>query len=68
MHPVHVEDMARLCVESGLDDHGLKEYDLDACNPETTNYLEMLEMMRDEMVFRSTEFLLFNEVKLFFYG
>lgn len=34
LHPVHVEDMARLCIEAGLDEHGLKEYDWDAANPE----------------------------------
>ena len=47
LHPVHVEDMARLCIESGLDDHGEGEYDWDACNPETTNYIELLETTRD---------------------
>ena len=47
LHPVHVEDMARLCIESGLDDLGEGEYDWDACNPETTNYIELLETTRD---------------------
>ena len=41
-HPVHVEDMARLIIESGLDEHGLKEYDWDAVNPEKTSYIELL--------------------------
>ena len=39
--------MARLCIESGLDDKGEGEYDWDACNPETTNYIELLETTRD---------------------
>jgi hypothetical protein len=46
-HPVHVRDMARLCIESGLDDQKLGEYDWDACNPETTNYIDFLETTRD---------------------
>jgi hypothetical protein len=34
--------MARLIIESGLDEHGLKEYDWDAVNPEKTSYIELL--------------------------
>jgi len=33
-HPVHVRDMARLCLDAGLDTHGEGEYDYDAVNPE----------------------------------
>ena len=47
LHPVHVEDMARLCIESGLDDHGEGEYDWDAVNPEKTNYIDLLTTIRD---------------------
>jgi len=47
LHPVHVRDMARLCVEAGLDDHGLKEYDWDAVNPEKTDFIELLQTLRD---------------------
>ena len=46
LHPVHVEDMARLIIETGLDEHGLKEYDWDAVNPEKTSYIELLEMLK----------------------
>jgi len=46
LHPVHVEDVARLVVESGLDEHGLKEYDWDAVNPEKTDYIDLLETLR----------------------
>lgn len=46
-HPVHVEDMARLCVESGLDDHGEGEYDWDAVNPEKMDFIDMLTVTRD---------------------
>lgn len=49
LHPVHVEDMARLCVEAGFDLYNQGEYDWDACNPELTSYVEMLEMMKREM-------------------
>lgn len=46
LHPVHVEDMARLVVESGLDEHNLREYDWDAVGPEKTDYIDLLEMLR----------------------
>merc|ERR1712086_405050 len=38
--------MARLIIESGLDEHGLKEYDWDAVNPEKTSYIDLLEMLK----------------------
>lgn len=47
LHPVHVKDMARLCVEAGLDERGDGEYDWDAVNPEKTTYLELLTTLRD---------------------
>ena len=46
-HPVHVEDMARLCIESGLDDLGEGEYDWDAVNPEKGSYIDFLKTTRD---------------------
>jgi len=47
LHPVHVADMARLCIESGLDEHREGEYDWDAVNPEKTSYIDLLTTIRD---------------------
>ena len=46
-HPVHVRDMARLCIECGIDEAGLKEYDVDAVSPDKMSYLELLTKTRD---------------------
>jgi len=47
LHPVHVRDMARLCVETGLDDQGEGEYDWDAVNPEKMDFIDLLTTTRD---------------------
>ena len=49
LHPVHVRDMARLCIEAGIDEHGEGEYDLDAVNPEKTNFIDLLRITRDTL-------------------
>lgn len=46
-HPVHVRDMARLCIESGLDDHGEGEYDWDAVCPDPMSYIDLLKETKD---------------------
>ena len=46
-HPVHVRDIARLCIEAGFDDHGLKEYDWDAVNPEKLDFIDLLTITKD---------------------
>ena len=46
LHPVHVSDMARLCIEAGLDEHGEGEYDMDAVNPEKTDFVDLLQTIK----------------------
>lgn len=41
--------MARLCIESGLDEHGEGEYDWDAVNPEKTDFIDLLTTLRDNI-------------------
>ena len=47
LHPVHVRDLARLCIEAGFDDHGQKEYDWDAVNPEKSSFIDLLKVTKD---------------------
>jgi len=46
-HPVHVRDMARLCIEAGLDDHGEGEYDWDAVLPDKMDYIDLLNVTKE---------------------
>ena len=45
--PVHVRDMARLCIESGLDDHGEGSYEWDAVSPDAMSFIELLKEIRN---------------------